>query len=268
MLCLFINLERSFDRRLFMENELSQLKIPFERIKAIDGRFLSDEFISEIAAKQFSTKKAWFPYHLIHNEYACFLSHKKCWERLINSDHEYASILEDDIILTAESTKYLSNSEWIPQKVQLLSLCAPLEPKIFRVKNQRTNLPPQYNGSLYEIISPPITSAAAYIISRDAAKVALKLTDKISAPVDEFLFSPKSPLRSHFPIFKLNPGIGYQRCINSTITDLPRNGSKPFLSRLHPIAILYKIKLTYLELKYRKQISFFTPNSKSHNTLH
>ena len=261
MLHLYINLNRSKDRRKLIESDLSRFNISINRITAVDGEQLSESFINKIKPSQYSIQKAWFPYQLIANEYACFLSHKKCWDELIKSNHKYALILEDDIKLTPNAEKFIINSNWIPENINLISLCAPLTPKQFRVKNHSIDLEAEFNSKIFEIISPSITSAAAYIISRDAATVALSLSEKISAPVDEYLFSPKSPLRKKIPIFKLYLGIGFQRGSVSTITTLPRNGRKPFLSRLHPVALLCKIKLLTQEMLYRRKIDFYTPKS-------
>ena len=41
-------------------------------------------------------KMSW-PQELTHTELACYLSHMKCWESLINSEENYACILEDDL---------------------------------------------------------------------------------------------------------------------------------------------------------------------------
>ena len=78
MLRLLINLDRSPDRLQIMKKELSTLKISFERIAAVDGALLSDEYIKSITPRQYSKEKLWFPYNLIKTEYACFLSHRKC----------------------------------------------------------------------------------------------------------------------------------------------------------------------------------------------
>lgn len=261
MLRLYINLNRSKERRKLIESDLSKFNVSFKRISAVDGGKLSEALINEIKPSQYENQKAWFPYQLIANEYACFLSHKKCWDELVKSNKKYALILEDDIKLISNAGKFIINSDWIPENISLISLCAPLTPKQFRVKNHPIDLGPEYNSKAFEIVNPSITSAAAYIISRDAASIALSLSNKISAPVDEYLFSPKSPLRKKIPIYKLYPGIGYQRESVSTIATLPRNGKKPFLSRLHPIALLCKVKLLTQEIIYKRKIDFYTPQS-------
>lgn len=256
MLHLFINLERSLARRQLLEKELSKLSIQFERIPAIDGNKLCMEYIKSLKPNILSTKKLWFPYSLIKTEYACFLSHRNCWQRLVDSNEDFALILEDDIKFTPGAGPYIANSDWIPQNIHLVQLCAPFaSPQVLQVKNNTISI--QNNkGLLYEVVSPTAIGAIAYIISREAAEESIKLTTKISAPVDEFLFSPKSPLRKKYPVFKINPGIGYQNGLTSTISTSPRNGSKPLVARIHPYSIMLKLKILFLQIINPKKIRF------------
>lgn len=259
MLRLFINLDRAPKRLELIEQRLSHFSCPFERVAAIDGKSLNQSDIDLLKPHLFSLNKIWFPYQLINNEYACFLSHRKCWEKLVESKEDYAVILEDDVEFSPDAEAYLTNSDWIPSHVHIIQLAAPFAPpQTLYVKNQSIVIHKNNYANLYEIVAPTAIGAIAYIISRKAATIALEMSSQIAAPVDEFLFSPKSPLRKKFSFFKLSPGIGYQCGITSTISTHPRNGTKPLIARLHPYSFFLKFKLICKRLTHTQKVNFFS----------
>ena len=241
-----------------MQKELSALGVQYERVTAIDGQTLSNKKIQSLTPYQYSKSKLWFPYKLSKAEYACFLSHRKCWKKLIESPEEYALILEDDIKFIPDTIAFFKNSDWIPNDVHLIQLHAPLVPQLFQVK--KLNIPIKGNPSykLYEIVHPTANGTPAYIISKTAAKILLSKSLQIAAPIDEFLFSPKSPIRRFVNFYKLDPGLGYQIDTPSTIVTSPRNRSKPLLCRFHPFSIWLKLYITFLKLAYTKKKTFCT----------
>lgn len=263
MLRLLINLDRSPDRLQFMKTELSNLNLTFERIPAVDGKSLTVAQLQALTPKLYSKEKLWFPYNLINTEYACFLSHRCCWNRLLKSGEEFALVMEDDIKFIPESSVYLKDSSWIPNNVHLIQLHSPLKPQRFQIKNSEIiidNNPPR---TLYEIVHPTANGTPAYIISRKAAQIALDMSSLVGAPIDEFLFSPKSPFHKKINFHKIFPGLGFQIDTPSTILSQPRNRHKPFLCRLHPFSIWLKIHLLADKLKYTKEKDFFTSTNRT-----
>ncbi len=93
-----INLEKATLRRKYMETLLSGYNIlDVEFINAVDGRKLSDEEREGL----FDDKEcqSLIGRTLNGGEVGCTLSHRKCYEALLNSDKQYALVLEDDISL-------------------------------------------------------------------------------------------------------------------------------------------------------------------------
>lgn len=93
-----INLERSIERRSYMENQL--IRFPFlqyEFISAVDGRALSEDERSN----KFDEEKFKYIYRraVRPGEIGCTLSHQKCYRYLEDNNDNYALILEDDTIL-------------------------------------------------------------------------------------------------------------------------------------------------------------------------
>jgi GR25 family glycosyltransferase involved in LPS biosynthesis len=88
-LILWINLERSVNRKDYMENLLSNINVPNMRINAIDGR---NENIKNMIKTNFEKE------NITNYEIACCLSHIKAINHLNNIDGDYFIICEDDIL--------------------------------------------------------------------------------------------------------------------------------------------------------------------------
>lgn len=91
-----INLKESVDRR---ESVLAETaKYPFmdvELVEAVDGRKLKPE---ELQSRFNSKKFINCYYHTPRGgEIGCTLSHRECYRKLLESDEEFALILEDDV---------------------------------------------------------------------------------------------------------------------------------------------------------------------------
>ncbi len=92
-----INLARSPERLTAIKSQFDAIEVPFERIDAIDGRNLSDDFIETVSPARVVRKS----YHraLSKAEVACSLSHKKAWQQIVDDDLDFSIVLEDDIRL-------------------------------------------------------------------------------------------------------------------------------------------------------------------------
>lgn len=90
-----INLDGSEQRLQSLSTHLNQSKIEFIRVSAFDGRSLDvNEFIS------YNQKKSmqYMGRALNGGEIGCFMSHLKCAEYFLNSQADYAIVLEDDAL--------------------------------------------------------------------------------------------------------------------------------------------------------------------------
>ncbi|MEM5495684.1 glycosyltransferase family 25 protein [Hoeflea sp. AS16] len=93
-----INLDRAVDRFRFMDTQLRDIGIDYERIAAVD-RMKIDASVSEFDATG---------YRLLHGrafhdgEIACYLSHIACLRAFLASSADHALILEDDCRLPAD----------------------------------------------------------------------------------------------------------------------------------------------------------------------
>lgn len=154
---LIINLKTSLHRKTYMQNVLH--KYPFLEVSfvdAVDGRIMSE------TEKQvsFSQHKALSRYgrNLNSGEIGCTLSHRKCYETLLNSKENFSLILEDDISIIRDLT-------CLPWE-QIKATIDVSEPRILFLSgdywyNKRQDIVPVYDA----------VGSYAYIINRNAAKI-------------------------------------------------------------------------------------------------
>lgn len=102
---LVINLDSSVDRMTSMQKQLDALSIPFERISAVRGSLLSAEEKARVYNLRVNQDK--YDKVLNDGEIGCYLSHVRCWERIVKDELDFALILEDDAILTQELKGFL-----------------------------------------------------------------------------------------------------------------------------------------------------------------
>lgn len=93
-----INLNRASERKNHMMNVLKGISnIDLEWIEAVDGKNLNEDIINKVfEINKFRNKYRRNPRP---GEVGCVLSHRKCYSSLLNSDSDYALVLEDDIFL-------------------------------------------------------------------------------------------------------------------------------------------------------------------------
>lgn len=96
--CYLINLDRAAGRLADMDARLRAAGIGYRRVSAVDGATLPD------ALPEFSARG----YALLHGrrrtppEIGCYLSHVACARAFLETDADYALILEDDVVPEAD----------------------------------------------------------------------------------------------------------------------------------------------------------------------
>ena len=91
-----INLERCAERKEYMSKLLDKYPCIKDRqfIKAVDGSTISDSHFDSCQAEALRR----YGRHIKKGEIGCALSHRKCYEMLLESGDDHALILEDDIV--------------------------------------------------------------------------------------------------------------------------------------------------------------------------
>lgn len=222
MLRLVINLKRSPERWNAIKTQLDRLQIPVRRIEAVDGRELSVGEMDGLCLPE----DRFLGRRLQQGEIGGFLSHRKCWQELLDSQEQYALVLEDDLLLSERSPLFMLTEEWIPKDCHLIQLF------VFRKQKKYLCTTEEYELSDGEKLCRPVyptpVGAQAYIISREAAFAAVKESEKFNLPVDEFLFARPS-FTERFPCYRLERAVAMDADVPSDIARNKDKGRRSFL---------------------------------------
>ncbi len=205
MLNIVINLDRSPERLEKTKKEFDKWGLTFERLAATDGRLMTQDEVD--ARKQPYAERRYFLKELTRGEIGCFMSHYRAWEKLLESDQDWAFICEDDLVFFSDPRYYLGSTDWIPQGVRLIQLA---RPSIENVKvKRRKYVHTLSNGARLMVLHQGINGGCiGYMMHREAAQkfVAIAKTH-IPAPSDDLLFSFASPLRREVTPWSLSPAV-------------------------------------------------------------
>ncbi len=102
--CYVINLDRSPDRLALMTARLQAMGMPFERVCGVDGMTLSE------AEFQSATRVNRFYKPMRRGEVGCYMGHNAAKRRFLESDKEYALILEDDAVFSDDFVQVIAKA--------------------------------------------------------------------------------------------------------------------------------------------------------------
>jgi GR25 family glycosyltransferase involved in LPS biosynthesis len=173
-----IHLSRATGRAKQVELLRSKLPVMTRAIDAIDGKTLNAAEMSHYKRKVMIPS---YPFELRQTEIACFLSHRKCWQHIIDLKLDAAIILEDDVALDFPIF-------W--KAVELsLSIIRPGDFIRFPIKQREADgVVVTYNSQV--TIKKPEHIAlgmVGQIVTREAAAKLLDASEKFDRPVDCFL---------------------------------------------------------------------------------
>lgn len=140
-----LNLERDTERRHFMEQQLNELGVDFEVIKAVDKEILTPKELSFYSKKDAFKSEA---RELSRGEISYALSHAKMWQRMIDEQMPEILILEDDVRVSRALFDVLANRHRFPKEVEFINFStqAPKLPfgeyisEIYRVSEHQTDV--------------------------------------------------------------------------------------------------------------------------------
>jgi glycosyl transferase family 25 len=184
-----VNLDRSPDRWATIQQHFGNLPWPLHRVVAVDA---SRDVDSVLAVRGMTLSAppggvGWNPYRqrmFALVEEACFASHLLAWRQFLDSGYERGLILEDD----AEPLPGFEEA-----MCKLLSDGPPIDivkfEGIYR-KGGRLAIPVSELGPAKLVRSlRPCSGAAAYVLTRGAARQLIESAGKLCIPVDDFIWS-------------------------------------------------------------------------------
>jgi glycosyl transferase family 25 len=172
-----INLDGSKDRLENITSELNKISLGFTRVPAVNGSLLDASELNRHYCAALNRKMYRRP--LSRGEIGCYLSHRRCWQHIIDKKLPVALILEDDAALDCELPNVLSLIEQISIKWDLIKLCEPPKPKKIL-----SSAPLNDHFDLCQYKKIP-SRATGYLVSNEGATKLLQARNVFARPVDD-----------------------------------------------------------------------------------
>lgn len=169
-----INLDRHPLRMQRMRRCLQGLA--FERIPAVDGKTLGGPECRDVSRPIGAD-------NITRYERACVRSHRVAWSRFLAGGEPYCCVLEDDVFLSPDFPKFVSDTSWIPSRCDLVKI----ETYCEKVMLSRTMVR-AFDRKLTELRSLH-QGTGAYILSRRGAERLLAETSRPGLPLDLVIFN-------------------------------------------------------------------------------
>ena len=171
-----INLNGYTDRLERISRRLNGLGLDFERIPAINGRSLSRQEKHKI-----SPVRSWLT--LSDSEIARYMSHLKALRIVADRGLPRAIILEDDAAFDEDFAVWASGECPLPSELDILKLEGFGAPNTIKIPIST------YADRTIQFSFKPTGGAAAYMITLDGARKALKAMDVTRGQLDHDLFA-------------------------------------------------------------------------------
>lgn len=122
-----------------------------------------------------------YPFEMLPEEVGCFLSHRTCWQRIVDEGWDHALIVEDDMGLNLQLYDALK---------KILSRNANAD-SFIRLPPENREVQHHVDDELdgLKLITPRVIGlkSTAQLVGRNAAKRLLKASEKIDRPLDRFI---------------------------------------------------------------------------------
>ena len=176
--CLIIHLERSLERKPQVRKLKKDLPYRTKVVEAVDGSNPDNNFSKSYIPRLLHPR---YPFNLRSAEVACFQSHRKCWQEILDRDLEAALIIEDDVDIIDE--EFTAAVELAMKEIKMGDLIR------FPIKSRekpRIRIVKKDNISIFE---PTLVGLGtqAQIVTYDAARRLLEKTKRFDRPIDVYL---------------------------------------------------------------------------------
>jgi len=190
---LLINMDGADERLAHFQAQASLAGVDYERVSAIDGRALAAHDLSA-----YQDPCAIYP--LSAAEIGCALSHRKAWQRVMDSPASWGVVFEDDACLR-------------PQTGALIASLPDVHASPTIVKMEATNGEAVACGPKVDVFSQRAfyrlrglaIGTAGYAINRSACAVLLAQPPFYAVPLDLYLFSRRFGAISGLDIYMMDP---------------------------------------------------------------
>lgn len=198
-----INLDRRKDRWEAISANLSRIGLTAVRIPAVEASALA-------ARDKFESDSNGAPsFRISYGAAACGMGHAAAMQRLLESGTPAALILEDDAELCSDTAMLLRSVDWWPSDTMVVRLeCAYRRPRLVGPPVAETPVA----GRSLRRIGEWIGGSAAYLISRDGARIVLQALTDPQETIDRTLFDLRvSPTARRLRPHQIVPPVARQR---------------------------------------------------------
>ena len=170
-----INLARRPERMRYIDGQLANAGVAYERVEAVDGACLS-----EAERKSAANGFRWWcarGYMPRAGEIGCALSHRKVWRAMIDGDDAACCVMEDDVALSDGFVDMLRKVEVFMVKA-VLPVVVLLTPRCAESRDEVVD------GCFGRVAWAALTGG--YVLNREAARRLLFATERLDSPIDEW----------------------------------------------------------------------------------
>ncbi|ATU90922.1 glycosyltransferase family 25 protein [Phyllobacterium zundukense] len=171
-----IHLKRATKRGEHVRRLIGRLPVNAEIIDAVDALDMRDGDIDAVYAR--SLHSPFYPFKLRVSEVACFLSHRKAWQTIVDRNLDAGLVIEDDVDV--------DDAAFAVQLSQAIAVLQPADYIRFPRWPRGEKGPEIAREGAGSIIEPelPGLGMQAQLVGRDAAIALLAATERFDRPVD------------------------------------------------------------------------------------
>ena len=172
-----IHLERAKSRRANVDRLCENLGPGARIVAAVDGASLERTGQGRCRDQRLFPP---YPFPLRTAEEATFLSHRACWQRLLDDGHDAALVIEDDVVLEPE---FHSASALVAANLTERAFVR------FPCKKRERSLSVIASDGAVQLYRPQVVGLGmqAQIVTRGAAERLLETSGRCDRPVDAFV---------------------------------------------------------------------------------
>jgi GR25 family glycosyltransferase involved in LPS biosynthesis len=178
-----IHLERAKARRPQVEALRKAIKLESEIVPAVDGSLVSQSTLAEVYRRQIFRPR--YPFPLRPGEIGCFLSHRICWQKIVDSNAPGAFIFEDDVELIAPA----EFADFMPDIEEIAGIVAYVRLPVSSNRDSGNSVHKRIGLEIVRPVTPGGRTQGQYV-GRQAASTLLEATRQFDRPVDTFLQMP------------------------------------------------------------------------------
>ncbi|MHC1550053.1 glycosyltransferase family 25 protein [Phyllobacterium sp. K27] len=173
-----IHLSRSVDRQQQVDLLSQTLPVPADVVDAVDARNLTEEDVRRVYKPGLHAPR--YPFDLNIREVACFLSHRKAWQAIVDQNLTAGLVLEDDVALTSDFAGAYSAAAAFVRPDDFIR---------FPFRPHREQGPEVFTANNARILQakPVGLGMVMQLVGHEAAKRLLAVTETFDRPVDTTL---------------------------------------------------------------------------------